>query len=77
MSGINLLPWRDEIRRIRDRRMVVSAFAIWLLCAGVVFAGFSFLKAEQSNQKSRNDYLTVEIRKLDKKIKEIQKLRAK
>jgi len=77
MSGINLLPWRDEKRRIRDRRMAVSAVAIWLLCAAVVFAGFTYLKSEQDNQKKRNQYLTQEIRKLDQQIKEIQKLRAR
>ena len=75
MNGINLLPWREEKRIARDRRMGVTAVAIWLICAGVVFAGFSFLKSEQDNQKKRNQFLTVEIRKLDKKIKEIEKLR--
>jgi type IV pilus assembly protein PilN len=77
MSGINLLPWREEIRRVRDRRMVIAAVAIWLICASIVFAGFSYLQAEQEYQKKRNQYLTMEISKLNKKIKEIEKLRSR
>jgi type IV pilus assembly protein PilN len=77
MKGINLLPWREERRRVRDRQMLAASIFIWLLCCGIVFAGFGYLKMKQSNQKIRNDYLNAEIVKLDAKIKEINQLRAK
>jgi len=76
MNGINLLPWREERRRLRDRQMLSSAILIWMLCGCVVFGGYWYLGLLQDNQKSRNSYLTSEIKKLDKKIKEINKLRA-
>ncbi len=74
--NINLLPWREERRILRDSKMVANGFLIWILCGGLVFAGYTFLKNEQASQKFRNDYLEAEISKLDKKIKEIKTLRA-
>ena len=76
MSGINLLPWREEKRRARDKQMLSSAIFIWVLCAAMVFGGYSYLQVLKNNQKSRNSYLTTEIKKLDKKIKEVKKLQA-
>ena len=75
--NINLLPWREERRRLRDRKMVANGVLIWVLCAGIVFAGFTFFKNKQFNQDNRNDYLEQEIARLDKKIEEIKALRAK
>jgi len=75
--NINLLPWREEPRRMRDRKMLANGVLIWLLCCGLVFAGFTFFKNKQSNQQKRNKYMTEEIAKLDKKIEEIKTLRAK
>ncbi|MEM7193482.1 MAG: PilN domain-containing protein [Pseudomonadota bacterium] len=75
MSGINLLPWREERRRARDRQMLSTSFIIWLLCGLAVFAGYSYLISKQDYQKNRNRYLDTEIRKLDSKIKEINQLR--
>ena len=77
MNGINLLPWREEERQARDKRMLTSAIIIWLTCAGIVFGGYGYLQILKDNQRSRNKYLTVEIKKLDKKIAQIRKLRAK
>jgi type IV pilus assembly protein PilN len=77
MNGINLLPWREEKRQARDKRMLISAIIIWLACAGIVFGGYGYLQILKDNQRSRNKYLTVEIKKLDKKIAQIRKLRNK
>jgi type IV pilus assembly protein PilN len=77
MNGINLLPWREEKRQARNRQMLTSAILIWLLCGGIVFGAYSYLQILKDNQRSRNNYLTAEIKKLDKKIAEIKKLRTK
>lgn len=74
--NINLLPWREERRRLRDRKMLANGVLIWILCCGAVFATYTFYQNKQSNQTKRNDYLEAEIRKLDKQIKEIKELRA-
>lgn len=75
MNGINLLPWREERRRARDRQMLSSSVLIWILCCTVVFGGYSYLNLLQDNQRDRNRYLTDEINKLNEKIKEINGLR--
>ena len=62
---------------MRDRKMVANGVLIWIMCAGLVFAGFTFFKNKQYNQKKRNDFLSQEIAKLDKKIEEIKSLREK
>ena len=75
MNGINLLPWRDERRRARDRAMITGGVVIWILCGLLVFAATSYLKQSQQQQKQRNEYLTVEIGKLEKKIKRVESLK--
>jgi type IV pilus assembly protein PilN len=73
--NINLLPWREERKRLRDRKMVANGVLIWILCGVLLFSGFTFYKNKQKNQSKRNNYLTQEIKKLDEKIKEIKTLR--
>jgi type IV pilus assembly protein PilN len=73
--NVNLLPWREERRRQRDRKMLANGVLIWVLCGVVVFSGFTFFKNKQNYQEKRNQYLSSEIRKLDEKIKEIKSLR--
>ena len=77
MNGVNLLPWREERRAARDRQMLVSALLVWVLCVLAVFGAYSYFQILQDNQKERNNYLNLEIRKLDQRIKEINKLRAR
>ena len=74
MKGINLLPWREEKRQARDKQMLASAIIIWVLSAAVVFGGYSYLQVLKNNQNTRNAYLNTEIKKLDKKIKEVKQL---
>jgi type IV pilus assembly protein PilN len=76
MSGINLLPWREDKRHARDKQMLISTIFIWLFCVAVVFGGYSYLQVLKNNQKTRNAYLNTEIEKLDKKIKEVRQLQA-
>ena len=76
MNGINLLPWREEKRRARDKQMVVSAVAILALCVALILGTFSYYQVLKDNQKKRNNYLNTEIQKLDVKIKEIKELRS-
>jgi type IV pilus assembly protein PilN len=74
MNGINLLPWREEKRQARDKQMIVSAVFIWVLSAALVFGGYSYLQVLKKNQNTRNAYLNTEIKKLDEKIKEVNRL---
>jgi len=74
MPRINLLPWREEERRTRQREFGVAA-------AGAVIGGIAVIMLTMlvfaqmiSAQESRNGRLTTEITELEKSIKEIDGL---
>ena len=76
MILVNLLPHREEKRRLRKRAFFVSL----ALCAmgGLAIVGlwYSVLQQLTSAQESRNAFLTGEIKKLDLQIADIANLRA-
>jgi type IV pilus assembly protein PilN len=74
MARINLLPWRENLRKQRQREFglaAVGALVITLLLGLLVH-----LRVEMmiDHQKSRNDYLKKEIAEMDRKIQEIKEL---
>lgn len=76
MAKINLLPWRAERRKQREREfqtMLGGALIMGLLAVGVAIFHWDGLKEDQSN---RNQLLEREIAALDAKIKEIEALQA-
>jgi type IV pilus assembly protein PilN len=74
MARINLLPWRTERRKQREREfyMMLAASAVAALIA--VAAAYGWMDARIDNQNQRNAYLTNEIKALDKQIEEINEL---
>jgi type IV pilus assembly protein PilN len=74
MARINLLPWRAERRKQREREfyMMLAASAVAALIA--VAAAYGWMDARIENQNQRNAYLTNEIKALDKQIEEINEL---
>ncbi|HCI54227.1 MAG TPA: fimbrial protein [Gallionella sp.] len=75
MIRINLLPHREEKRRIKQVQFItlgVLSFVLGLVVWGVVHAVIS---AQIGYQERRNDYLKQETLILDKQIAEIRKLR--
>lgn len=77
MIDVNLLPWREELRRERDRGRLVASVLFWILCVLVVYFAVGYLQKMQDAQRARNDYLQGEIAELNKKIAEIKDLRAR
>lgn len=74
MANINLLPWREALRKERNTDFyillgLIGVFAL-VLCLGW------YIKNEDSlqSQRDRNSFLEAEVRKLDSKIKEIEAL---
>ena len=74
MPSINLLPWREERRKLRQQtfqlRLVLAAIAgivvlalIWLVLSSAI-----------SNQNERNAYLNSQIQQIDKQIADIKTL---
>ena len=74
MAKINLLPWREELRKKRKKDfftlMGVSAFLTFVAFIGVHF----HIQGEQEYQTRRNQMLTQEIETLDKKLGEIKSI---
>jgi len=74
MTRINLLPWREELRKDRQKQFVavmVTTLVISLLIVGSIHL---FYAGQIQNQKTRNNRLEAEIAHLDKKIKQIAEL---
>jgi len=77
MAKINLLPWRAERRKQREREFGVLIVAALGLGAVLVFSGIWYMNQRLAGQQARNDLLTQEITQLNAKITEIDELRAK
>ena len=74
MARINLLPWREERRKARQKEFGVMLALAALAGVLVAFLVFSFYKGQISGQNARNEYLRGEITKVDEQIKEIDAL---
>ena len=74
MPNINLLPWREELRKQRQQNFVISAVAA-LALGGLVALGVNFYwDAKIAHQNQRNARLEAEIAELDKQIEAIASL---
>lgn len=74
MAKINLLPWREERRQERKREFMITTSLVLALAAGLVLLGDRIVNNQIDNQKARNQYLTQNIRELDKKVRELKEL---
>ena len=74
MARINLLPWREELRRERQRQFMISLLLAAIAgCIVVFLVSFGF-NQRISHQEARNQKLSGEIRKLEIRINRIEKL---
>ena len=76
MTRLNLLPWRDQLRKEEDRRLLSFAVGAWVVMGLVIFYAYVHISRLIENQQRRNDYLVTETKKLDEEIKEIRELQA-
>jgi type IV pilus assembly protein PilN len=74
MAKINLLPWRAERRKQREREfyMMLGAAAVAAILAWLLWMYWMGLRID--NQDSRNAYLKDQIHQLDGKLAEIKEL---
>lgn len=73
---INLRPWREDRRKERQQRFVVSTFFTVILAGALVWGVGFYIQGQTSKQMARNNFLTQEMAQLDSKIAEIRELRA-
>jgi len=74
MPRINLLPWREEERKKRQRDFGVAMAGGVVAAIAVVLGAMFFYSGMISNQEARNARLTAEIAELQKSIEEIDGL---
>jgi len=74
MARINLLPWRAERRKQREREFYMMLGASALAAVVVVLLASYWMSMRIDDQNGRNTYLTNQIKILDEKIDRIKDL---
>jgi len=77
MPRINLLPWREQQRKIRRREFTVAALAAVFAGGVFAFGGHLLYSGWIALQTEKNDLLKKEIGKLDSQIADIMDLEAR
>ena len=77
MARINLLPWREARREEQKRAFLVVLALVAIFAVLLIVLGDRIVNAQIDNQKARNDYLSQNIRELDKQVAEIRDLQRK
>jgi type IV pilus assembly protein PilN len=74
MARINLLPWRAERRRQRQKEFLGMLGASAVLAALLAFLIVSYYNAQIEGQNERNAFMRDQIAQVDSRIKEIEAL---
>ncbi len=74
MARINLLPWREEARRERQRQFMYSLMGTLVLGAILILIVGLFFDQRISRQEARNQQIQVEINRLQLRIDRIAEL---
>ena len=75
MIRVNLLPHREIRRRRLQQQFFITLGIVVGLGIGIWFLVHTSLNSTYDSQVSRNTYLTAEIKKVDKEIEDIKKLK--
>ncbi|MEA1890388.1 MAG: PilN domain-containing protein [Pseudomonadota bacterium] len=75
MSQLNLLPWRELRRKEIDKQVRNIAIGIALLMAAVVGWAYLYMNGLIEEQEQRNSYLEQEIKKVEKELQEVNKVK--
>jgi type IV pilus assembly protein PilN len=74
MTRINLLPWREDLRKQRQQRFLMTMLFSLLVAAAIMFGWRLLVTSQIEYQTQRNEFLRAEIRKVDELLKEIEEL---
>ena len=77
MARINLLPWREELRKEQTRQFLSLLGICILLTAAVLLLIHVNIAKLIDNQNFRNNMLSGEITKLEEQLKQISELESK
>jgi type IV pilus assembly protein PilN len=74
MARINLLPWREELRRDRQRQFLSTLLGTAILGVVLVFLVMTVFDQKINHQQFRNEMVRKEIQKLETRIRKIEEL---
>jgi type IV pilus assembly protein PilN len=74
MAHINLLPWRDELRKQKQQQFAVVTAGTAILGGLLVLLAHMQMDGLIEHQNNRNQFLDTQIAELDKKIAKIKDL---
>jgi len=77
MAKINLLPWRQELRKEQQRQfLTIMLLMVVLVGLGILATHLQYAR-KIGIQESRNNYIKEHIKKVEKQIQEINQLASK
>ena len=76
MAHINLLPWREELRKQKQKEFVTTTAVSAVLAALLVLGAHLYVNGKIEYQTQRNNFLKAEIEILNQRIGRIQELEA-
>ncbi len=74
MAHINLLPWREELRKQKQKEFISTSTISAVLAGMLVLVAHLYVDGKIDYQKQRNNYIQTEIDILNKRIGRIQEL---
>jgi len=74
MAKINLLPWRAQVRKQREREFYIMLGGAFVAAALAVLLWVFWMNMRLDDQDARNNYLTQQSKELDSKLDEIKRL---
>jgi type IV pilus assembly protein PilN len=77
MAFINLLPWREEAEKAKQREYFTLLTIVAVIAFAMVFIISQFYQMRIDGQNSRNQFLKTEIALLDARIIKIKNLNEK
>ena len=77
MAYINLLPWREEAEKAKERQYFTILTVVAVVAFAIVFIISQFYQMRVDGQNTRNQFLNNEIQILDSRIVKIRNLNEK
>jgi len=75
MTQINLLPWRDELRKQRQEQFITGVAGVAIVAVAILFAAQMYLDGRLEEQQDKKRIViakTAELKLITAKIKDIQ-----
>ena len=77
MAKINLLPWRQELKKQRQQEFLTINAAVAITAAAIVMFFHIIVSGQLSDQEERKAFIQSEIATLDGQIKQIDELQTR